>query len=540
MTDITAPDASFDRYARMVRRSLGVPVALVSLVEEGRQVFPGASGLPEPFRTTRETPLSHSFCQYVVADQRPLVIGDARHDDRLMDNLAIPDLGIVAYAGWPLTDHEGIVIGSLCAIDTVPHVWTAEELETLGDLAAACSGEIAQRELRHLSYEQAASSRRASRRSRVLLSLSEALSETRTYADIAEAVERVATEELHCLRAGLWLRAIADPAHISEPTTPPTGQDAETLRHVSEATREWDSTHRFDVLPLDETNPLGMTVLLDRPLFHASLRDVLDVHPHLAAASQLGQGRAYAPLRVNDQVYGALALAWDNVRDFVNDDRATVTALASYAAQALQRATLLQERVDAAATLQNAMLARLPRPDGLTLAARYRPAATRNRVGGDWYDASVMADGRTSLTVGDVVGHDLTAAANMGRLQNMLCALSWANPGAPPSDVVGQLDLACRDLGHDHLATLLHARLERETAGHVLHWTSAGHLPPLLVHPNGATEPIEGTSDLMLGVDPERRRSDQHPPLPAGATVLFFPDGLVERRGGELDKGLRP
>ena len=145
-TDWTV-ETSFDRYARLVRRIVGVPVGLVTIVEPDRQVFPGALGLPEPYQTQRHTPLSHSFCQYVVADREPLVITDARHDDRLRDNLAIPDLHVIAYAGWPLTDAHGTVIGSLCAIHDRPHTWSAEELENLEDLAAACSAELAQREL---------------------------------------------------------------------------------------------------------------------------------------------------------------------------------------------------------------------------------------------------------------------------------------------------------------------------------------------------------------------------------------------------------
>lgn len=138
---------SFDRYARLVQRSLGVPTALVTIVESHRQVFPGALGLPAPWQEARETPLSHSFCQYVVADQRPLIISDARQDERLADNLAIAELGVLAYAGWPITDHRGQIVGSLCAIDSEARDWTDLDLENLADLASACSAELAQREL---------------------------------------------------------------------------------------------------------------------------------------------------------------------------------------------------------------------------------------------------------------------------------------------------------------------------------------------------------------------------------------------------------
>lgn len=144
---VTPELGSFDHYARLVKRSLSVPVGLVSIVEEYRQVFPGALGLPDPWQEERETPLSHSFCKYVVAREEPLIVEDARKEPFLVDNLAIPVLGVIAYAGWPITNSHGQVVGSLCAIDGEPRAWTSVDLENLRDLAAACSAEIAQREL---------------------------------------------------------------------------------------------------------------------------------------------------------------------------------------------------------------------------------------------------------------------------------------------------------------------------------------------------------------------------------------------------------
>lgn len=204
------PGASFDRYARMVRRALDVPVALVSLVEEHRQVFVGMDGMPTGtlVRAAEErgTPLSHSFCQHVVADQRPLLVGDAREDPVLRDNLAIPDLGVVAYAGWPITDHTGRIVGSLCAIDHHPREWSGEQVDLLRDLAAACSAELAQRGLRHEALVRERAATEFSHRSRVLLALSEGLAAAATLAEVAAAVGRTAHDQLDCVRAGIWLR----------------------------------------------------------------------------------------------------------------------------------------------------------------------------------------------------------------------------------------------------------------------------------------------------------------------------------------------
>jgi hypothetical protein len=142
-TDLDAePDPMFDRFAAMVRTVLRVPVALVSLVDADRQFFPGACGLGDPWERQRQTPLSHSFCQHVVAGAAPLVIVDAREHPLVQENLAIKDLGVIGYAGMPLTDSNGNVLGSLCAIDHEPRHWTEAELSLLGDLAAACSDSL--------------------------------------------------------------------------------------------------------------------------------------------------------------------------------------------------------------------------------------------------------------------------------------------------------------------------------------------------------------------------------------------------------------
>ncbi len=130
-------DVAFDRLTRLATRILDVPVALVSLVDEERQFFKSCLGLPEPWASARETPLSHSFCQHAVASGQPLVIEDARLHPLVRDNLAIPDLGVVAYAGIPLVTADGYVLGSFCVIDHQPRAWTDWELAVLTDLAAS-------------------------------------------------------------------------------------------------------------------------------------------------------------------------------------------------------------------------------------------------------------------------------------------------------------------------------------------------------------------------------------------------------------------
>ncbi|MDX6725604.1 MAG: hypothetical protein QOK49_409, partial [Baekduia sp.] len=138
----TPPEEAFDRLTRLARRLLDAPVALVALVDEDRQFFKSALGLPEPWATKRETPLTHSVCQHALDSTEPLVIEDARTDPLYRDSLAIPDLGVVGYAGVPLITAAGQALGTLCVIDHRPRRWTDEQIETLRTLGASVLTEI--------------------------------------------------------------------------------------------------------------------------------------------------------------------------------------------------------------------------------------------------------------------------------------------------------------------------------------------------------------------------------------------------------------
>lgn len=138
----TPAEPAFDRLTRLVIRLLQVPIVLVSLVDADRQFFKSAIGLPEPWASQRETPLSHSFCQYVVETGEPLVVADAPNHPLVCSNQAIPDMNVQAYLGVPLITTDGLALGALCAIDTAPHAWDAADIDTLRDLAAAVISEI--------------------------------------------------------------------------------------------------------------------------------------------------------------------------------------------------------------------------------------------------------------------------------------------------------------------------------------------------------------------------------------------------------------
>lgn len=134
---------ALDRLAHVAARVLNAPGGVVSLVDADREVWGGCFGIDtEPWASDRETPLSHSFCQYAVAAREPLVVSDAREHPMLKDSPAIRDLGVIAYLAVPLITTGGHALGALCVIDRKPRSWTTEQVEILKDLAASAMTEV--------------------------------------------------------------------------------------------------------------------------------------------------------------------------------------------------------------------------------------------------------------------------------------------------------------------------------------------------------------------------------------------------------------
>ena len=181
------------------------------------------------------------------------------------------------------------------------------------------------------------------------------------------------------------------------------------------------------------------------------------------------------------------------------------------------------------------MLTAPPEPDHAEIVVRYLPAAEAARVGGDWYDAFVQPDGATVLVIGDVVGHDTSAAASMGQLRSMLRGIAVTGD-VGPAGLLAQLDTAMTQLQLHTYATAALARFEQtpdDLARGItrMRWANAGHPPPLIIHPDGTVaELATWRGDLMLGVDPTARRSESVVSLDRGTTVLLYTDGLIERR----------
>ncbi|MET9777865.1 SpoIIE family protein phosphatase [Streptomyces sp. NPDC006367] len=248
---------------------------------------------------------------------------------------------------------------------------------------------------------------------------------------------------------------------------------------------------------------------------------------------------AIVPLKGTREVLGALTLGRaDRPGDFSATDLPLIEDIARRAGLALDNARLYQRQRAVAETMQKHLLPQMPRVPGLQMAVRYLPAPDASQVGGDWYDAFTLSDGATALAVGDVVGHDLEAAAGMAQLRNMLRAYAWSQQ-KPPSRIVERLDEAIMPITDVSMATLVLARVIRTDNGlWQLTWTNAGHPPPLLVTRDGLTDYLTEGHSLLLGTGLGASRPDATVMLPPGSTLLLYTDGLVEAPGRTLDEGL--
>ncbi|MFL6002298.1 MAG: PP2C family protein-serine/threonine phosphatase [Nocardioides sp.] len=176
----------------------------------------------------------------------------------------------------------------------------------------------------------------------------------------------------------------------------------------------------------------------------------------------------------------------------------------------------------------------LPDIPGLQLAARSTPGNSSMRVGGDWYDVVSLPSGEVGLVVGDVVGHDLSAASAMGQIRTALRA--FAVHETSPATVLARVDTMVDILGVSDLTTCLYAIVNPATGA--FRWSSAGHLNPLVIEASGEARLLRGDPGPPLGVSDTPVYVDRAAQIPPGGSVLIYTDGLVERRSSSISEGL--
>lgn len=292
---------------------------------------------------------------------------------------------------------------------------------------------------------------------------------------------------------------------------------------------------RVEHLGWDAPLPGPRAILTGRASFLGTQEEVgaqfpaLDGLPMSEAAAA-----ATLPVTVRGETIGVLVL-WDTQpRHWSQGQRDLLVGLAAQGGQAVARAQAYEDQATAANTLQESLLpSRLPRRRDVALAARYVAGESGLRVGGDWYDCVEVCDQQVALVVGDVMGKGLHAAALMGQMRTTLRSLTAIDPS--PAMVLDALDRVTLDLDPDEIATVAYILLDSATG--VARVARAGHLPPLLVTPDGAVTPVYDGGSAPLGA-PSGPRGEGVLEVPVGSLLVLYSDGMVEDRRTGLDPGM--
>ena len=248
------------------------------------------------------------------------------------------------------------------------------------------------------------------------------------------------------------------------------------------------------------------------------------------------------PLVARGEVFGALTLVNGPGRGaFTSAELRTADIASRRAALAIDNARLATANQQVAERLQLSLLSAPVQPDHLELAVRYRAATRGVSIGGDWYDAFLQSDGDTVLVIGDVMGHDIEAAAAMGQVKTLVRGIAYDRV-EEPAEVLRRVDHALVGLAVPAMATALVCRVEQDAADRAaglrrLRWSSAGHPDPLLLLADGTVIDLTAPVGPPLGIGWLGDRVDGLATLTPGSTLLLFTDGLFERRGIPLDDG---
>ncbi|MEU6067622.1 SpoIIE family protein phosphatase [Streptomyces sp. NPDC047082] len=290
-------------------------------------------------------------------------------------------------------------------------------------------------------------------------------------------------------------------------------------------------TEIFDSQRLASDTPAVRALLTGDPGFYATFADLKRAYPPAVHKDEL-PACAVLPLIASGRTVGALILSYDRPRPFPAPERAILASLAGLIAQALDRARLYDIKHQLAHTLQTGLLPHaLPTIQGLNAAARYQPAGHGIDIGGDFYDLIPYGEASAAAAIGDVQGHNITAAALMGQVR--IAVHAHATAGTPPGEALARTNRLLIDLDPGLFTSCLYANLD--LAHHRARLATAGHPPPLMRHPDGHTEILHLPPGLLLGIDPDATYPTTEIPLPPGALLALYTDGLIETPGTDID-----
>ena len=420
------------------------------------------------------------------------------------DTSAFTEAGQFRDAGWaaiPLT-RGAHVHGAVHLTFRRPRALSEGERSWLETVSSQCA--LALERSRLLEEEK-----RRRVRSERLQNMTAALSNALTQRDVAEVAVEVLSEELE-----------PDAASVSSVV-----EDRATLKAL--AWRGYPDELADDEITLETDTPETRAVRGEGWQLHTSE----DVDP---TESKGDVSYAVAPLLAGRKRIGVVAMSWNTPFELNAEDRDFIESMAGQAALALDRARVFESERATAETLQRSVLpASLPRVEGVQLAARYLPGSQGVAVGGDWFDAFELHDGRLGLIVGDVMGKGVQAAASMGQLRNALRAFSVER--LKPSSALARLDRLGDETLESAFATVVYAVVDPRKG--VFRFSSAGHPPPVVAYPDGRVELLEDGRGLPLGTGMRPQYRQAVVELPAGGVLVLYSDGLVERRGQSIDDG---
>lgn len=288
---------------------------------------------------------------------------------------------------------------------------------------------------------------------------------------------------------------------------------------------------RFDGMPLAAQTPGAHALVTGVPSFFESRAQLEHIYPARSATRDGMAAWAYLPLIASGRPVGTCILSYSEPHHFSTDERAVLTSLGGLIAQALERARLYDTKHRLAHGLQSALLPHsLPALPGLEVAARYLPGTQGMDIGGDFYDLMRTGD----AVIGDVQGHNVTAAGLMGQVRTAVRA--YTAVGQLPGKVMENTNRLLIDLDADLLASCVYLHLDRPATRALL--ARAGHPQPLLRDPDGRVHILDLAGGPLLGVDPSAAYPTTAVPLPPGSVLVLYTDGLIEVPGVDFDDAL--
>lgn len=299
--------------------------------------------------------------------------------------------------------------------------------------------------------------------------------------------------------------------------------------------RDPQIVNRWDGTPLSAQIPGAQILSTGVPSFFESRAELERVYPARYATPDGMASWAYLPLIASGQPIGTCVLGYAHEHRFPPEERAVLTSLGGLVAQALERARLYDAKHRLAQGLQAALLPRsLPTIEGLEAAARYLPGTHGMDIGGDFYDLVRLGGDSAAAVIGDVQGHNATAAGLMGQVRTAVRAYSAVGQG--PGQVMASTNRLLIDLDAELLASCAYLHLDLPVRSALV--ARAGHPQPLLREPDGRVRALELPGGPLLGVEDDAVYPVTRVPLAPGSVLALYTDGLIEQPGTDLDEGL--